>query len=174
MTALVPVRLRPLTVADLERVVELERDLFGRDAWSREVYLTELAFPGRYYVAAVEAGAGAGSEDDAGASGADVDGTLVGYAGIALAEDAEVMTVGVVPERRGRGIGALLVDDLVTRARDARVRRVFLEVRAGNESARRLYERAGFRSIGTRPRYYGDEDAVAMRLVLRAGVGDLA
>ena len=161
MTAVVPVRLRPLTVADLERVAELERELFARDAWSREVYLAELAFPGRYYVAAVEGG---GGSDD----------TLVGYAGIALAEDAEVMTVGVVPERRGRGIGALLVADLVARAREARVRRVFLEVRAGNESARRLYERAGFSSIGTRPRYYGDEDAVAMRLVLRAGMGDLA
>lgn len=150
------VRLRPLTTADLGRVEELEQELFGRDAWSRQVYQAELALPGRYYVAA---------EDD---------GALLGYAGIALAEEAEVMTVGVAGGARGRGIGAALVADLLDRARKARARRVFLEVRADNAGARRLYERAGFTAIGTRPRYYGDQDAVVMRLVLRPGQGDLA
>jgi len=148
--------LRPLAESDLDRVLELEPVLFGAGAWSAQVYREELAHPGRYYVAAEQ------------------DGVLVGYAGIALGEDAEVMTVGVAPEYRGRGLGAALLTDLLDRARQARARRVFLEVRAGNETAQRLYERAGFRAIGTRPRYYGDEDAVVMRLVLRPGLGDLA
>ena len=147
--------LRPLAESDLDRVLELEPVLFGAGAWSAQVYREELAHPGRYYVAAEQ------------------DGVLVGYAGIALGEDAEVMTVGVAPEYRGRGLGAALLTDLLDRARQARARRVFLEVRAGNETAQRLYERAGFRAIGTRPGYYGDEDAVVMRLVLRAGQGDL-
>ena len=148
--------LRPLAESDLDRVLELEPVLFGAGAWSAQVYREELAHPGRYYVAAEQ------------------DGVLVGYAGIALGEDAEVMTVGVAPEYRGRGLGGALLTDLLDRARQARARRVFLEVRAGNETAQRLYERAGFRAIGTRPRYYGDEDAVVMRLVLRPGLGDLA
>ena len=147
--------LRPLREEDLDRVMELEAELFGRGAWSREVYLAELALPGRYYVAAEE------------------DGVLVGYAGIALAEDSEVMTVGVAAASRGRGVGAALLTDLLDRARAARARHVFLEVRSGNDAAQRLYRRAGFAEIGTRPRYYGDEDAVVMRLRLRSGQGDL-
>jgi len=149
------VTLRPLREGDLDRVMELEAELFGRGAWSREVYLGELALPGRYYVAAEE------------------DGVLVGYAGIALGEDSEVMTVGVAPASRGRGVGAALLADLLERARAARARHVFLEVRAGNDAAQRLYRRAGFEELGTRPRYYGDEDAVVMRLRLRGGLGDL-
>ena len=148
--------LRPLAESDLDRVLELEPVLFGAGAWSAQVYREELAHPSRYYVAAEQ------------------DGVLVGYAGIALGEDAEVMTVGVAPEYRGHGLGAALLTDLLDRARQARSRRVFLEVRAGNDTAQRLYERAGFRAIGTRPGYYGDEDAVVMRLVLRPGLGDLA
>lgn len=147
--------LRPLRADDLERVLELEVELFGGGAWSRHAYLAELAHPGRYYVAA------------------DRGGVVVGYAGIALGEDAEVMTVGVAGAHRGRGIGAELLDDLLTRARLARARHVFLEVRVGNVAAQRLYERAGFAPIGTRPRYYGDEDALVMRLTLRGGQGDL-
>lgn len=147
--------LRPLREADLDRVMELEHELFGRGAWSRAVYRAELGQPGRYYVAA------------------DSDGVVVGYAGIALGEDSEVMTVGVAAEHQGHGTGAALLADLLEQARAARARHVFLEVRAGNAGARRLYERAGFVAIGTRPRYYGDEDAVVMRLTLRGGQGDL-
>ncbi|WP_413452182.1 ribosomal protein S18-alanine N-acetyltransferase [Georgenia phoenicis] len=148
--------LRPLREDDLERVVELEHELFGRGAWSWATYLSELGQPGRYYVAAER------------------DGVVVGYAGIALGADAEVMTVGVAGSHRGQGIGAALLADLLEQARAARSRHVFLEVRAGNATALRLYERAGFEPIGTRPRYYGDEDAVVMRLTLRRGQGDLA
>ncbi|WP_324649637.1 ribosomal protein S18-alanine N-acetyltransferase [Georgenia sp. H159] len=147
--------LRPLRTEDLDRVLELEVELFGRGAWSREAYLAELAHPGRYYVAAERAG------------------VVVGYAGIALAEDAEVMTVGVADAHRGQGIGTELLADLLARARAARARHVFLEVRVGNAAAQRLYERAGFVPVGTRRRYYGDEDALVMRLTLRRGQGDL-
>jgi ribosomal-protein-alanine N-acetyltransferase len=83
------------------------------------------------------------------------------------------MTVGVAESHRGQGIGAELLADLVDRARAARARHVFLEVRAGSAGAQRLYARAGFTPIGTRRRYYGDEDAVVMRLTLRRGLGDL-
>lgn len=147
--------LRPLRRDDLERVMDLEHELFGPDAWSRAVYLEELELPDRYYVA-----------DER-------DGVVVGYAGISLGEDAEVMTVGVAEHHRGQGIGAELLADLVDRARAARARHVFLEVRAGSTGAQRLYARAGFTPIGTRRRYYGDEDAVVMRLTLRRGLGDL-
>ncbi|MEE6283034.1 ribosomal protein S18-alanine N-acetyltransferase [Georgenia sunbinii] len=147
------VLLRPLRPTDLERIAQLEVELFGAAAWSRSMYEDELAQPDRYYVAA------------------EVAGNLVGYAGIALASDAQVMTVGVTADQRRRGIATLLVADLVERARAGRSNQVFLEVRAGDLGAQELYRRAGFEPIGTRRRYYqpDGEDAVVMRLTLRAG-----
>lgn len=147
------VLLRPLRPTDLERIAQLEVELFGAAAWSRSMYEDELAQPDRYYVAA------------------EVAGNLVGYAGIALASDAQVMTVGVTADQRRRGIATLLVADLVERARAGRSKQVFLEVRAGDLGAQELYRRAGFEPIGTRRRYYqpDGEDAVVMRLTLRAG-----
>lgn len=144
-------RLRPLAPADLERVAQLETELFGPAAWSRALYEDELARADRYYVAA------------------EVDGELVGYAGIVLAPDAQVMTVGVAASHRRRGIASRLVADLVERAGTARARDVFLEVRAGDTGAQELYRRAGFEPIGVRRRYYlpDGEDAVVMRRRLR-------
>ena len=150
------IRLRRLGTGDLDRVMELERELFGSDAWSRAAYADELAAADRRYVAAVAES-----------------GTVVGYAGIVLAEEASVMTVGVAGTHQRRGIGGLLLDALLEHARAVRARRVFLEVRAGNTGAQRLYARAGFEPVGVRPRYYREEgeDAVVMRLVLRRPTG---
>lgn len=151
------VQLRPLRPADLDRVAALEVELFGAAAWSRSMYEDELAQPDRYYVAA------------------EVAGDLVGYAGVVLAPDAQVMTVGVTGDHRRRGIATLLVADIVERARVARSRQVFLEVRAGDAGAQELYRRVGFQPIGTRRRYYqpDGEDAVVMRLTLRSGAAPL-
>lgn len=148
-----PAVLRPLVPADLDRVMELEPILFGRGAWSRRAYDEELRTEGRTYVAA------------------DAGGLLVGYAGLAGGDEAQVMTVGVDPAFRCRGIGAQLLDALLALAGEEGARSILLEVRAGDPVARRLYERAGFAEIGRRRRYYGSEDAVVMRLQLRRGPG---
>lgn len=145
------VSLRPLVLADLDRVMELEAELFGAGAWPRGTYIEELTeAPDRVYVAAVD-------EDD-----------LVGYAGVVIADEAQIMTVGVAQSHQGRGIGARLVDALLDAAREAGARSCLLEVRAADEGAQRLYARAGFTPLGLRRRYYpGGEDAVVMRARLR-------
>ena len=150
-----PARLRPLVSADLDRVVELEAELFGPGAWSRGVYLDELAAPGRTYLAAV------------------VDGTVVGYAGLAAGEEAQVMTVGVAAPYRRRGIARQLLEAILAAARADGSRTVLLEVRASDAGAQRLYEGAGFARIGLRRGYYAaeGEDAVVMRARLTASPG---
>ena len=50
----------------------------------------------------------------------------------------------VMPEWRGRGVGSLLLDDLVSRAQQLQWRGVELEVVAGHERAAALYLRRGF------------------------------
>ncbi len=137
---------------DVEEAHALETGLFP-DAWSVETFWSELAHvpETRYYVVAEQ------------------DGALVGYGGLAVSGDqADVQTVAVSPAAQGRGVGRLLLDDLVREARRRRAGEVLLEVRAENESALALYRRAGFERIAVRRGYYqpGGTDALVLRLRL--------
>jgi [ribosomal protein S18]-alanine N-acetyltransferase len=89
---------------------------------------------------------------------------VVGFAGLWLAPDAaHVLRLAVVPPRWGRGLGGVLLDDLLVQAEQVGQPALTLEVRAANEAAIRLYRRRGFVSHGIRPGYYADgEDAVVL------------
>jgi len=94
------------------------------------------------------------------------DGTAVGLLCFQRAGDeAEVYRIAVVPEHRGRRLGAWLLARLLEWSQSEGVRQIVLEVRAGNAAARRLYERAGFHETGRRPGYYREpeEDAICYR-----------
>jgi ribosomal-protein-alanine N-acetyltransferase len=150
----VTVGLRPMRLADLPAVLELEEELFAPDTWTAAMYRDELARPDtRWYLVA---------EDDA----ADGDPRIVGYAGlIAYPDEAHVATIGVAGARQGEGIGAELLDALLAEADRRRVPVVLLEVRADNELAQGLYRRRGFAEIGRRRGYYqpSGADAVVMK-----------
>ena len=92
---------------------------------------------------------------------AELDGRAAGHAiGWAVAGEAEILDVRVAPWARRRGLGRLLVEGLVE-ACEGEV--ALLEVRSDNDAAIGLYERLGFRSVGTRAAYYADgADAVLM------------
>ncbi|WP_067486862.1 ribosomal protein S18-alanine N-acetyltransferase [Actinomadura hibisca] len=145
--------------ADLPAVHALEQVLFPDDAWTMDMLRGELDDQPRtrHYVVAELAG--------------DRPGELVGYAGLAAAGgQADVQTIGVRPDRRGSGLGAALLTELLDEAARRGSDAVFLEVRADNAPAQRLYERFGFERVGLRKRYYQPSgvDAIVMRLVLRA------
>lgn len=158
------VALREMRWWDIERVLELEHVLFPDDAWSAGMFWSELAHargPGatrRYLVA--EAPAPEGEEP-----------ALVGYGGLAaVGGTGDIQTIGVLPSRRGTGLGARLMSELLAAADDFGCHEVLLEVRVDNAPAQRLYERFGFTRIGLRRGYYqpGDVDALVMRLELPA------
>ncbi|NHI17655.1 ribosomal protein S18-alanine N-acetyltransferase [Microbacterium sp. CBS5P-1] len=137
----------------------LERASFPTDAWSADAMGSELASPHGRYLVAEEGGA------------------VVGYAGLrhlAGGRDADVQTIAVAEPARGRGLGRLLLAELLAEAGRRRAREVFLEVRADNPGAWALYASEGFVEIGRRPRYYqpDDVDAVVMRLDLAAWRAD--
>lgn len=168
-------RLREMAAGDLEAVARLEGELFGAEAWSRDLLAAELAAsqgPGadrRYVVVESEE-----NDDDAAdrAAGAGPHGPrLLGYAGLYHAgglTSADLLTIATVPAARGRGIASLMLAELVSTAREVSCPDVLLEVRQSNEAAQRLYARHGFVPIGRRRRYYQapPEDAVVMRLTL--------
>jgi [ribosomal protein S18]-alanine N-acetyltransferase len=148
----VPFRL--MTVADLPAVLDLEFALFGEEAWSREMLMGELAQQpaSRYYLVAEDGG------------------MLAGYAGLlAAGEQADVLTIAVATSRWGQGVGSGLLTALLTEARRRGCTEAFLEVRADNERAQRLYQWYGFAQIGIRRGYYQPSgmDAIVMRRNLR-------
>ncbi|QFG23960.1 ribosomal protein S18-alanine N-acetyltransferase [Actinomadura sp. WMMB 499] len=153
--------LRDMTEADLPTVHHLEQQLFPDDAWTEQMLREELSGqPGtrRYVIAESPPG------------------EVVGYAGLASAGgQADVQTIGVVPGRRGGGIGAALLTELIDEAVRRGSEGLFLEVRVDNAPARRLYDRFGFEQIGIRERYYqpANVDAAVMfrRLRPRPPVG---
>lgn len=154
-----PVALREMRWWDLPAVQVLEGELFPEDAWSAGMFWSELAHargPGatrRYLVAEAP------------------DGTLAGYAGLAAASgSADVQTIAVAPAHQGTGLGARLLTELLAAATAFACQEVFLEVRADNLRAQRLYRRFGFEPVGVRRGYYqpGSVDALVMR---RTGTG---
>ncbi|SDC74291.1 ribosomal-protein-alanine N-acetyltransferase [Streptomyces prasinopilosus] len=161
------VALRDMRWWDIERVFQLERELFPEDAWSRGMFWSELAHARgpaatRRYVVAEE------------------DGRLVGYAGltsVGTAADgeeggdgatgvADVQTIAVRRDHWGTGLGSRLLTELLRAATAFECAEVLLECRIDNVRAQKLYERFGFETIGVRKGYYqpGNVDALVMRL----------
>lgn len=70
-----------------------------------------------------------------------------------IAGEAELLLLAVAPGQQRRGIGRLLLEQFVDRARTAGARRVHLEVRDGNPAIE-MYRLAGFKPAGRRPNYY--------------------
>jgi ribosomal-protein-alanine N-acetyltransferase len=74
-----------------------------------------------------------------------------------VADEAELLLIAVVPSHHRRGVGRMLLDNFLDRARNDGISRVHLEVRDGN-SAAALYREAGFAPVGRRRNYYHAPD----------------
>ncbi len=83
------------------------------------------------------------------------------------ADEAEILSIAVMPKARRVGLGRTLLTAAIAEARARGAAAVFLEVAAANAAARALYAQAGFREVGTRPNYY---PGGAAALVLRAAL----
>jgi ribosomal-protein-alanine N-acetyltransferase len=80
---------------------------------------------------------------------------IIGFAVSRLAADeAEILSIAIDAAQRGRGLSRDLLLTHLGHLAGRGVRTVFLEVEENNQPARRLYERAGFRVVGRRERYY--------------------
>ena len=77
-----------------------------------------------------------------------------------VADEAELMLLAVRPGARRRGLARRLVAAVAEQARDRGARRLFAEVRDGND-ALQLYTALGFLIVGRRPRYYRARDGQA-------------
>lgn len=144
------------TPDDLAALMELERACFTHP-WSARHFLDSMADPPRGRVLVVRA-ARAGEER-----------AIVAYCVVFLAgAELQLYNVAVHPAWRGRGLGRWMMEMVLERGRRQGAQTVLLEVRKGNQAARRLYESLGFTVLSTRRDYYRDpvDDALVMERLL--------
>jgi len=143
-----------LKKADVGRCAELEKTMFAGDSpWPAAAFRAELNAPYNRYFAAREA----------------LGAPPIGYAGISILgpdddHECEIHTIAVAPTHRGRGIGRLLLDEMLAVA-DRLDAPVFLEVRVDNDPAIALYESVGFAKSGVRKGYYQPSGADAFTMI---------
>jgi [ribosomal protein S18]-alanine N-acetyltransferase len=143
-----PITIRPLAYSDLPQVIAIERRAFPTP-WSLAMFVLELSKPSGVCLAAVNPQLPREP--------------IVGYLICSRYADVwHLMNIAVDPLARRQGYATALLEEMLRRAGPDEP--YTLEVRTSNAGAIRLYERFGFRSAGTRPRYYHDtgEDAVIM------------
>lgn len=131
--------LRHGTGRDLPQVAEVMHEAFDPkygEAWTTAQCMGMLSLPGVWLTLA------------------SVGGVVAGFALTRISlDEGELLLLAVRPRLRGRGVGRALLRSVIADARDRSVKKLHLEVRAGND-ATRLYVREGFTKVGERRGYY--------------------
>jgi len=131
---------------DLDEVVEIEKASMP-SPWSKELFEEELRRSAAHYFVIEE------------------ENLVAGYMGYWEApQEAHIINLAVGPRFRNQGLGQNMVERCLEFAAQRGAHLATLEVRDSNESAKRLYEKCGFRTVAIRKKYYQDnqEDAVIM------------
>lgn len=137
---------------DLPVFVSLDKELFPYSPWSTSQYKEEFSSPTRHFVVAV-----------------DTEQNIVGYAGVFApgGAEADVLTVGVIPSQRGKGIAKDLMALITDWAKEQGSIAMMLEVKVDNTEAIGLYQSLGYSQLNIRKDYFGAGlDALVMRLEL--------
>lgn len=141
-------QIREMRRADLPEVVALEQAC-GLSSWGVAGYEQELTNPAALLLTAA------------------INQQFVGYfSGRVMADEFELFSLAVAPAWRRQGLGRKLLEVGLNALHQKGIYRCFLEVRAANLSAQKLYREGGFRPIGLRRNYYHHptDDAVLMAI----------
>ncbi len=148
--------LRRMKTGDLEQVLEIERDSF-QEPWSAKNFERDIVdFRGSIPTVA-ESG-----------------GVILGYTVTwRLRSHLHLANIAVRKSHRGKGVGRVLVLEVISRAKREGAEKIMLEVRESNAEAIGLYNSLGFRPVAIKREYYKKEkeDAILMRLMIEDFVG---
>lgn len=145
--------IRKMTEEDLQAVMDLEKASF-KTPWSTELLRRELDHEWSTILLVEEPRPEGGLE-------------LLGLAIFWIVHDElHVLNVATAPQHRRRGVGRVVMEEALSRARARGCSLATLEVRRSNEAAIQLYKSLGFRPVGVRPNYYVDEGEDAIVMVL--------
>ena len=145
------VTIRPAHESDLDDVAAIERTVFA-DPWSRRSFVDLVEARQVLFLVASDANA------------------VVGYAVVLISGvESELANLAVSRIVQRHGLGRRLLAEAVDQVKARGCKEMYLEVRASNEAALKLYETSGFKAVGRRARYYARpvEDAIVMRADLQ-------
>jgi [ribosomal protein S18]-alanine N-acetyltransferase len=135
------VRIAPGTPDQLDAVMTVMEAAFGDkfgEAWTRSQLSGILPMAGVFLIVAVDRASDC----------------VVGFSLFrTVADESGLLLIGVLPSEQRSGVGTLLLEDFLDRARDDRASRVHLKVRDGNPAIG-MYRAAGFSPVGRRRNYY--------------------
>lgn len=141
------IEFRLMTIDDVDAVASLEQIAFTTP-WPKDAFFNEMTINQHAkYVVGLS------------------DSKLVAYCGMWLIlDEAHITNIAVHPDYRGYKIGENLIKQMMELASFLGGKRMTLEVRPSNETARNLYAKLGFVEQGRRKKYYSDnnEDAIIM------------
>ncbi len=144
-------RLQPMTPEDLEEVLSIEREAY-KSPWSMANFAREFENPVSFTYTL--------------RSTRDNRDQLAGYVVFwVVYGEAHILNVTIRSGLRRLGLGTWLVREVLSMMEKNMVADVFLEVRRSNNAAIALYKKFGFEETFERKNYYGDEDAMVLRLI---------
>ena len=151
MQRTMPAELRPMTIADLDAIMCIEPTLYSHP-WTRGNFSDSLNSGYSAWVLCE-------NQD------------IIAYALMMMViDEAHLLNISVAKSHQKQGLGKLLLQYMLDKARGHGAANMFLEVRVSNITAIGLYESIGFNEMAIRRKYYplqhGREDAVLMGLAL--------
>ena len=141
------IKFRLMEVKDIDQVVKIEEKSFTTP-WSAEAFQNELTNNQFSTYIVMEEGE-----------------NIIGYCGTWIViDEAHVTNIALLPDYRGKGLGELLLRNVMDVLRKLGAASMTLEVRVSNHIAQSLYQKLGFKPGGIRKNYYSDnnEDALVM------------
>ncbi|MGH8016569.1 MAG: ribosomal protein S18-alanine N-acetyltransferase [Candidatus Zixiibacteriota bacterium] len=145
-TEKIEIRLRLMTLTDVDKVVGIEKECFP-DPWPRSAFEDIVKSPDHGGLVAV------------------MDDKIIGYGCyLIIVNEAHLTNLAVKPDFRRKSVAGRLLSYIMEIANRKGCEYILLEVRPRNESAVAFYEKAGFKLLYRRPRYYRNpvEDALVM------------
>ena len=92
---------------------------------------------------------------------------ILGFTGIkVILDEAELMNIVVKKDFRNCGIGSILLKNIIKKARELELKKIYLEVNDTNLPAINLYKKFNFKQIGIRKKYYCNNNGILMDLSL--------
>lgn len=141
-----------MTLSDFNDIANILTTDFD-EFWTKNILQNEIENENSYYIVAK------------------LKSEIVGFAGIWFSvDDIHITNIVVRKDYRKKGIGNILLQELIKISKKTDKTSITLEVKSTNEPAKKLYEKHGFKIQGIRKKYYNNkEDAIIMTLIINGG-----
>ncbi len=134
--------IRPFSLIDLEKILQIENQSFPKSPYNRVTFLNlHILYPETFLVYI-------NTQED----------QICGY--IIFSPEGHIISIAVHPQYRRKGIGTKLIERAM---KNSRTKRIWAEVRRSNKVAQAFYSHLGFKFVDVVPNYYEDEDALIVQ-----------